>query len=53
VGPASAVYVVPSFVLMGETVAWVSDRLRRSENALTGSERRFRALVEGAADIIT
>jgi diguanylate cyclase (GGDEF)-like protein/PAS domain S-box-containing protein len=53
VGPSSAVYVVPSFVLMGETVAWVSERLRRSENALTRNERRFRALVEGAADIIT
>ena len=38
---------------MGETVAWVSNRLRRSENALTRSERRFRALVEGSADIIT
>jgi diguanylate cyclase (GGDEF)-like protein/PAS domain S-box-containing protein len=53
VGPTSALYVVPSFVLMGETVAWVSDRLRRSENALTSNERRFRALVEGSADIIT
>ncbi len=53
VGPSSAVYVVPSFVLMGETVAWVSHRLRGSENALTRSERRFRALVEGSADIIT
>jgi diguanylate cyclase (GGDEF)-like protein/PAS domain S-box-containing protein len=53
VGPASAVYVVPSFVLMGETVAWVSDRLRTSERALTSSERRFRALVEGAADVIS
>jgi diguanylate cyclase (GGDEF)-like protein/PAS domain S-box-containing protein len=49
----SAVYVVPSFVLVGETVAWVSHRLRGSENALTRSERRFRALVEGSADIIT
>ncbi|HEY7948990.1 MAG TPA: EAL domain-containing protein [Acidimicrobiales bacterium] len=53
VGPASALYVIPSFVLMGETVAWVSDRLARSETALTRSERRFRVLVEGAADIIT
>jgi diguanylate cyclase (GGDEF)-like protein/PAS domain S-box-containing protein len=53
VGPASAVYVVPSFVLMGETVAWVSDRLRRSETALTGSERRFRGMVEGAADVVS
>ena len=53
IGPASAVYVVPSFVLMGETVAWVSNRLRRSENALSRNERRFRALVEGSADIIT
>jgi diguanylate cyclase (GGDEF)-like protein/PAS domain S-box-containing protein len=53
VGLSSAVYAVPSFVLMGETVAWVSNRLRGSENALTRSERRFRALVEGAADIIT
>ncbi|HVC70663.1 MAG TPA: EAL domain-containing protein [Acidimicrobiales bacterium] len=53
VGPASALYVVPSFVLVGETVAWVSDRLGRSESALTRSERRFRVLVEGAADIIS
>ncbi len=53
VGPASAFYVVPSFILMGETVAWVSDRLGRSESALTRSERRFRVLVEGAADIIS
>jgi diguanylate cyclase (GGDEF)-like protein/PAS domain S-box-containing protein len=53
IGPASAVYVVPAFVLMGETVAWVSDRLARSEVALTRSERRFRALVEGSADIIS
>jgi diguanylate cyclase (GGDEF)-like protein/PAS domain S-box-containing protein len=53
VGPASALYVVPSFVLMGETVAWVSERLRGSETALARGERRFRALVEGSADIIS
>jgi diguanylate cyclase (GGDEF)-like protein/PAS domain S-box-containing protein len=53
VGPSSVVYVVPSFVVMGETVAWVSNRLRGSENALAHSERRFRALVEGAADVIS
>jgi diguanylate cyclase (GGDEF)-like protein/PAS domain S-box-containing protein len=53
VGPWSAFYVVPCFVLMGETVAWVSERLRRSESALTHNERRLRALVEGSADIIT
>ena len=53
VGLSSTLYVVPSFVLTGETVAWVAERLRRSEEALTRSGRRFRALVEGSADIIT
>jgi hypothetical protein len=33
-GVASAAYVIPCCVLLGETVAWVSGRLRRSEAAL-------------------
>src|SRR5260370_28134745 len=40
-------------MLMGETVAWVSGRARRGEHRLRTREKRFRALVGTAADIIT
>ncbi len=43
---ASVAFAVPSCGLVGETVAWVSERLYRSE-------KRFRSLVQHAADVIT
>ncbi len=45
---ASAAYVLPSCVLVGETVAWVGSRLRRSELALADAEERFRGSFEHA-----
>jgi len=45
---ASAAYVLPSCVLVGETVAWVGARLRRSEAALADAEERFRGAFEQA-----
>jgi diguanylate cyclase (GGDEF)-like protein/PAS domain S-box-containing protein len=50
---ASAAYEVPLCVLLGETVAWVSEHLRRSQTALLHSEERFRSLVSNAADVIS
>ncbi len=47
-GLASAAYVIPCCILLGETVAWVSGRLRRSERALVIAERRFRSAFEQA-----
>ncbi len=44
----SVIYVVPCCVLLGETVAWVSNRLRRSEAALAMAEARFRSAFEQA-----
>ncbi|HEV2370511.1 MAG TPA: PAS domain S-box protein, partial [Acidimicrobiales bacterium] len=49
---ASSVYAVPCCVVVGETVAWVAERLRRSEQALRTSEKRFRSLVEESADVV-
>ena len=49
---ASATYTLPCCVLVGETVAWVSARLRRSEGALRSSEERFRSLVQESADVV-
>ena len=40
---SSAVYVVPATLLVGETVAWVAGRLRRSETALRASVERLSA----------
>ena len=51
-GLASAVYAIPCCVLVGETVAWVSEHLRRSDQALRSSEERFRSLVEESADVV-
>lgn len=49
---ASAGYTLPACALTGETVAWVSERLRRSEAALRADEERFRSLVEESADVV-
>jgi diguanylate cyclase (GGDEF)-like protein/PAS domain S-box-containing protein len=45
---ASAAYVLPACVLIGETVAWVGSRLRQSETALADAEERFRGAFEHA-----
>jgi signal transduction histidine kinase len=37
----SAAVVIPACVLIGETMAWIAERLRRSERALRDSERRY------------
>ncbi len=47
-GLPSIAYVVPCCVLLGETVSWVSTRLRRSESALKVAEARFRSAFEQA-----
>jgi diguanylate cyclase (GGDEF)-like protein/PAS domain S-box-containing protein len=40
----SAVYVLPSGVLLGEATAWVSDRLGRTQHSLRDQEASFRKL---------
>ncbi len=47
-GVASVVFVVPCCIVVGEIVAWVGARLRRSETALTEAEARFRLAFENA-----
>ncbi len=37
----SAAVVIPACVLIGETMAWIAERLRRTERALRDSERRY------------
>ena len=49
---ASCAYSMPCGVLIGETVTWVAERLRRSDRALRSSEERFRSLVEESADVV-
>ena len=51
-GVRSLVYVLPTAVLLGEVVSWVSSRLRRAELARATSEARFSALVRSAAEYI-
>jgi len=41
-GVLASSYVLPSCVIVGETVSWVGGRLRRSEAALADAEERFR-----------
>ena len=45
---SAALFVVPCCVLVGETVAWVGSRLRRSESANFEAEARFRSAFENA-----
>ena len=52
-GLESTAYAVPTILLMGETVAWVSARVRAGEQQMRASEERFRSLVAHAADVIT
>ena len=52
-GLESTAFAVPTILLMGETVAWVSAQLRSSEQQVRASEERFRSLVGHAADVIT
>ena len=49
---ASTVYAVPSCIIVGEAVAWVAERLRRSDEALRRSGERFQSLVQHAADVV-
>jgi len=41
---SSVFYVLPACIVVGEAIAWVSDRLRRSEADVRDSERSFRML---------
>ncbi len=41
---SSALYVLPGCILLGEAVAWVSDRLRRSQATVRARERDVRKL---------
>ena len=50
---AGLAYVLPVCVLIGESAAWVSERVRRSEQGMRSSEERFRSLVQNAADGIS
>ena len=50
---ASLAYALPACVVVGETVAWVSNRWHQSELAVRASEARFRSLVQHAADVVT
>ena len=51
-GSASLVYVLPTAVLVGEAVSFVSTRLRRAELATARSEARYSALVRAAAEYV-
>lgn len=51
-GVRSLVYTLPTGVLLGEAVSWVSSRLRRAELARATSEARFSALVRSATEYI-
>ncbi|MDQ1519693.1 MAG: hypothetical protein QOI55_766, partial [Actinomycetota bacterium] len=44
VSASSIVYVIPSGVLLGEAISWVSDRLRRAQTAIAEREESFRKL---------
>jgi diguanylate cyclase (GGDEF)-like protein/PAS domain S-box-containing protein len=47
-GLSSTLYFVPCCVLVGEAVAWIGGRLRRSESAIFEAEARFRSAFEYA-----
>jgi diguanylate cyclase (GGDEF)-like protein/PAS domain S-box-containing protein len=49
----SSIYAVPTCLLVGEMVGWVSERLRRAESAVRLRERRFRALVQHGVDAVS
>ncbi len=48
----SVAYVVPVAVVVGETVAFVAEHLRRSRRAVERSEARYAALVRHAAEFV-
>src|SRR4051812_1047674 len=50
---ASGAYAIPTTILMGEVVAWVSSQAWRGEQRVRARKRRFRALVGNAADLIS
>ena len=52
IGVESLVYVLPTAVLLGESVSWVSSRLRKAELARASSEARYSALVRSATEYI-
>jgi PAS domain S-box-containing protein len=49
-GLASALVVIPTCVLVGESLAWAGARFARSADALLRTEERFRLLVEAIDD---
>jgi PAS domain S-box-containing protein len=49
-GVTSALVVVPTCVLLGESLAWIGARFTRSRNALAHTEERFRVLVDAIED---
>jgi PAS domain S-box-containing protein len=49
-GLASALVVIPTCVLVGESLAWAGARFARNTDALLRTEERFRLLVEAIDD---
>jgi PAS domain S-box-containing protein len=49
-GVTSALVVVPTCVLLGESLAWIGARFTRSRSALAHTEERFRVLVDAIED---
>jgi diguanylate cyclase (GGDEF)-like protein/PAS domain S-box-containing protein len=50
---ASLLYVVPTCVIVGEVVAWVTGQALRAEEVTRRSVERFRVLMENSSDMIS
>jgi diguanylate cyclase (GGDEF)-like protein/PAS domain S-box-containing protein len=48
----SVIYALPVCLLISEALAWVAERLRKVQLALSRSEARFRSLVQHASDMV-
>jgi diguanylate cyclase (GGDEF)-like protein/PAS domain S-box-containing protein len=49
---SSVFYIVPVCLFISESLAWVAERLRRVQTALSQSEVRFRSLAQHASDMV-